>query len=152
MCCLGRCLWFTSVLNVFFYVLKCIFSLSFLYYVKSVICSMLSLWSAVSVCICVLQTPDLQTTDWVLVCLSVQCRGTKIMWHVTHDMWHVWHMTPHPWHLTPDMWHMTYFGGWTFSPNFSSLALPVCDLWYYEYLEEKAHSPNELINQWQGCL
>ena len=29
-----------------------------------------------SVCICVLQTPDLQTTDWVQVCLSVQCRGT----------------------------------------------------------------------------
>ena len=59
-----------------FFVLKYIFSLSFLFYIKSVICSMLGLWSAVSVCISVLQTPDLQTTDWVLVCLSVQYRGT----------------------------------------------------------------------------
>ena len=44
------------------------------------------------------------------------------------------------WHVTCDMWHVTHdlFGGWTFSQNFSSLALPVCDLWYYEDLEEKA--------------
>ena len=51
------------------------------------------------------------------------------MWHVTHDMWHVTHDT---WHMTRDM-----FGGWKFSQNFSSLALTVCDLWYYEDLEEK---------------
>ena len=37
-----------------------------------------------------------------------------------------------------DMWHMTCLGVWTFSPNFSSLALLVCDLWYFEDLEEKA--------------
>ena len=36
---------------------------------------MLGLLSAVSVCICALQTQNLQTTDWVQVCLSVQCRG-----------------------------------------------------------------------------
>ena len=29
----------------------------------------------------------------------------------------------------------------------SSLALTVCDLWYYEDLEEKADSVNELINE-----
>ena len=40
---------------------------------ESVFCSMLGLEFAVSVYICVLQTPDLQTTDWVQVCLSVQC-------------------------------------------------------------------------------
>ena len=38
------------------------------------------------------------------------------------------------------------FGGWTFSQNFSSLALTV-DLWYYEDLEENADSVNQLINE-----
>ena len=49
------------------------------------------------------------------------------MWHVTRDTWHVW-------------------GGWTFSQNFSSLALTVCDLWYFEDLEEKNQWLNELMN------
>ena len=61
-------------------------------------------------------------------------------------------MTCDTWHVTRDAWHMTrdMFGGWTFSQNFSSLALTICDLWYYEDLEEKAGSisiwMNELIN------
>ena len=38
------------------------------------------------------------------------------------------------------------WGGWTFSQNFSSLALTVCDLWYYEDLEEKGYWINELIS------
>ena len=50
------------------------------------------------------------------------------------------------WHVTRDMWHMTRLGGWTFSQNFSSLALTVCDLWYYEDLEEKDDSITELLN------
>ena len=50
-------------------------------------------------------------------------------WHVKCDTWHV---TRDMWHVTRDMWHMTRLGGWTFSQNFSSLALTVCDLWYYE--------------------
>ena len=50
------------------------------------------------------------------------------------------------WHVTCDMWHETCLGGWTFSQNLSSLALTVCDLWYYEDLEEKAHLMNQLIN------
>ena len=37
-------------------------------------------------------------------------------------------------------------GGGTFSQNFISLALTVCDLRYYEVLEEKDESINELIN------
>ena len=52
------------------------------------------------------------------------------MWHMTHD-------------VTRDTWHVTCLCGWTFSQNFSSLALTVCDLLYYEYLEEK----DDLINQ-----
>ena len=62
------------------------------------------------------------------------------MWHVTCDMWHVTH----------DMSHVTHdlFGGLIFSQNFSSLALTVCDLWYYEDLEEKAYVLSEWINQW----
>ena len=67
------------------------------------------------------------------------------MWHATHDMWHMTHDV-----TQRDTWHMTcnMFGGWTFSQNFSSLALVVCDLWYYEYLEEKDDLMNELINEW----
>ena len=48
---------------------------------------------------------------------------------MTHDTWHV---TRDTWTVTLDMWHVTRLGGWTFSQNFSSLALTVCDLWYYE--------------------
>ena len=51
------------------------------------------------------------------------------MWYVTRD-------------VTCDTWHVTCLGGWAFSKNFSSLALTVCDLWYYEDLEEK----DDLIN------
>ena len=54
---------------------------------------------------------------------------TRDTWHVTRDMWHV---TRDAWHVTCDMWNVTRLGGWTFSQNFSSLALTVCDLWYYE--------------------
>ena len=63
------------------------------------------------------------------------------MWHVTCDTWHV---TCDTWHVTCNTWHV--WGGWTFSQNFSSLALPVCDLWYYEDLEEKGH----WISQWMN--
>ena len=70
------------------------------------------------------------------------------MWHVICDMWHVthdtWHVTCDTWHVTRDMWHV--WGGWTFSQNFSSLALTVCDLWYYEDLEEKVHGLTDWIN------
>ena len=62
----------------------------------------------------------------------VQKKRRQKKWHVTCDMWHV----------TRDMWHMTRLGGWIFSQNFSSLALTVCDLWYYEDLEEKDESLN----------
>ena len=55
----------------------------------------------------------------------------------TCDIWHVTHDTD-MWHVTRDMWHVTCCGGWTFSQNFSSLDLTVCDLWYYEDLEEMA--------------
>ena len=46
-----------------------------------------------------------------------------------------------------DVWHGICCGEWTFSENLSSLALPVCVLWYYEDLEEKADRPN----QYWGC-
>ena len=59
------------------------------------------------------------------------------MWHVTRDTWRVTH----------DMsLHVTCLGGWTFFQNLGSLALTVCDLWYYEDLEEKDDSINELMN------
>ena len=64
------------------------------------------------------------------------------MWHMTHDMWQMthdtWHMTCDTWHVTCDMWHVKCCWGWTFSQKFSFLALTICDLWYYEVLEQKA--------------
>ena len=54
----------------------------------------------------------------------------------------IWHMTRDKLHVTRDM-----FGGVNILSNFSSLALTVSDLWYYEDLEEKAHSVNQLINE-----
>ena len=72
------------------------------------------------------------------------------MWHVTCDMWLVtrdmWLVTCDTWHVTCDMFFCFFGGGWTFSQNFGSLALTVCDLWYYEDLEEKADS----INEWMS--
>ena len=68
----------------------------------------------------------------------------KIKWcHVTHDMWNV---TCDMWHVTCDTWHLTCWGLWTFSQSFSSLALTVSDLWYYEDMEEKAH----LLTDWMN--
>ena len=75
-------------------------------------------------------------------------RRRIFFWHVICDTWHVtcdmWHMTCDTWHVTCDMWYVTCFGGWTFSQNFRSLVLTVCDLWYYEDLKEKA----DLLNYW----
>ena len=45
------------------------------------------------------------------------------------------------WHVTRDM-----YGGMNILSNFSSLALTVCDLWYYEDLEEKAHWLTQSMN------
>ena len=44
-------------------------------------------------------------------------------WHLTCDTWHV---TAHMWHMTRDRAHVTHGGWWTYSQNFSSLALMVC--------------------------
>ena len=62
----------------------------------------------------------------------------KFLKNVTGDTWHV---TCDTWHVTCETWHV-WGGGWTFSQNFSSPALTVCDLWYYEDLEEKDDSLN----------
>ena len=70
----------------------------------------------------------------------VQKKNNKKL--VTCDMWHV---TCDTWHVTCDTWNVTCLGGWTFSQKFNSLALTVCDLRYYEDLEEKADSANELF-------
>ena len=50
----------------------------------------------------------------------------------------MWHATRDTWHITRDTRHITRdtFGG----VNILSLALTVCDLWYYEDLEEKDDS------------
>ena len=59
-------------------------------------------------------------------------------WHVTRDIWNV----------TCNMWHVTCCGGWPLSQNFNSLALLICDLWYFKDQEEKAHWLNQWINEW----
>ena len=60
--------------------------------------------------------------------------------HLVQQKKKTWHVTPDMLHVTHDMWHVTHdlFGGLKFSQNVSSLALTVCDLLYYEELEEKA--------------
>ena len=64
------------------------------------------------------------------------------MWHITCDMWHMrcdtWYRTCDTWHVhvTYDMWHRTHGGGWTFSQNFSSLALTIWAGKWFEDLEE----------------
>ena len=64
--------------------------------------------------------------------------------NVTHDMLHLtcdmWHMTCDTWHVTLDTGHMIcdMLFGWTFTQNVSAVALTVCDLSYFEDLEEKA--------------
>ena len=60
-------------------------------------------------------------------------------------------VTDDTWQVTRDRWHVTLSVGWTFSQNFSSQALTVCDLWNYEDLEEKAHWVTELINDGGVC-
>ena len=64
-------------LNIF----ETLWNLIITFFTKSLVCSVMSLWSAVSVNIWALQTPELQTTDWVLVCLSVQCIYTPTLHH-----------------------------------------------------------------------
>ena len=59
------------------------------------------------------------------------------MWQVTSDIWHVTHDM---WHMTCDTWNVTYRGWWTLSQNFSSLALTVWELWFFEDIEEKDES------------
>ena len=61
------------------------------------------------------------------------------------------HVTSYIWHLTHEMCHVTHRRRWTLSPNVRSLALTVCDSWYFDYLEEK-DDWNNWINGWQRCL
>ena len=62
-----------------------------------------------------------------------------------------WHVTCDTWHVTRGIWHVTCLGGWTFSQNFSSLALTVCDLCHYEDLEEKDDWVTDLMNDRGVC-
>ena len=55
------------------------------------------------------------------------------------------------WGVACDTWQMTHGGGWTFSQNFSFLALMVWVYWWLEGLEEKADSLTELINDKGDC-
>ena len=57
-------------------------------------------------------------------------------------------------HVTCDMWHVTCDKLWglTFPQNVSSLLnLTLCDLWYFDDLEEKADSLAESINYKGVC-
>ena len=64
------------------------------------------------------------------------------MWHVTGDTWQV---TRDTWHVTSDTWHVTHSVGWTFSQNFSSLAIPVWDWQCLEDISTNHQSLNYLI-------
>ena len=68
----------------------------------------------------------------------------------TNMLPHKKNVTCDTWHVIHDMWRVTYdmLGGWTFSQNVSSLALNVCDLWYFEDFEEKGYWLTEIMNYW----
>ena len=72
------------------------------------------------------------------------------MWHVTRDKWHktcdMWHMTCDMWPATRDMWHMTHRVWWTLCQIFSSLALTVWKLWWFEDISTKERWLNQSIN------
>ena len=54
--------------------------------------------------------------------------------------------------MTHDMWHVTHRGWWILSHNIlKSLAITVCDLWYFEDLEEKDPLISQLINHKVIC-
>ena len=57
-------------------------------------------------------------------------------------------------HLTTENWHVTHGvgGGWTFSQNFSSLALTVWVYWCCEDMEEKGQSINKSVTATLGLL
>ena len=55
------------------------------------------------------------------------------------------------WHVICDMWHVTGGGRWTFSKNFSSLALTAWEGLFVEYLEEKADGLSAWINDEGVC-
>ena len=63
------------------------------------------------------------------------------MWQVTGDRWHVTH----------DTWHMTHSVGWTFSQNFSSLALPVLDWQCFEYISTNHEWVSQSFNHKGIC-
>ena len=66
----------------------------------------------------------------------VTCHLSRVTYHTSKKMFTCdsWHVTCDTWHVTCDTWHMTHSVGWTFSQNFSSLALPVWDWQCFEYI------------------
>ena len=58
----------------------------------------------------------------------------------------MWHVTRDTWHMTRDTLLVTLGGGWTICKNFRSLALLVWPGKWFEDLEEKDQSLNQLIN------
>ena len=54
------------------------------------------------------------------------------------------------WHLIHDTWQVKNGGRWTFTQNFSSLALPVWVQWCFEGLEEKDDRLSQWMNEWMS--
>ena len=55
------------------------------------------------------------------------------------------------WQVTGDTWHMTHSVGWTFSQNFSSLALLVWDWQCFEYISTNHQLVSYSINHEAVC-
>ena len=83
--------------------------------------------------------------------IFVMCHVSQVICHVGLVTYHVsqkitcdtWHMTRDMWPVTRDTWWMTHIVGWTFSQNFSSLALPVWDWGCLEHISTKGW-----VNEW----
>ena len=94
---------------------------------------------------CTSHSPSAPYLDPPPISFTKLSKKKKKKCYVTHDMWHV---TCDTWHVTHDTWHVTRWGGWTFSQNFSSLALTVflfMILWRYGGKGSLTYRMNELI-------
>ena len=71
---------------------------------------------------------------------------TRSVWHVVSDRWHV---TGDMWYVTRDTCHLIgdTCVGWTFTNNFSSIALMVWELGCFEDLEESDDWPTLLLTK-----
>ena len=64
---------------------------------------------------------------------------------------YIWHVTCCTWHVARDMWHAIHGSGYTFSKNFSSIALTDCERQCFEDMFIKDEWLNESVSEEGVC-